>query len=313
MSSMRVRLREIRDLSPTLKKFVFEAPDCGLLPAASAGAHILITVRGPTRTWRNAYSLVSLPGACRSYEIIVRRVAASRGGSAFLHEQARSGDLLDIAGPTNLFPLSSAAKRHLLISGGIGLTPLLSYLPVLRNSGASFELHHVCRPEDHEPFSRLLAPFACDRVTIYNSRAALDLDSILGRQAIGTHLHVCGPRSLMSAATERAKALGWPAASIHTESFGDHTGGAPLTVVAARSGRTLVVRSEQSILEALEEAGIAAPFLCRGGVCGACATTVVAGEPEHRDDFLNESDRCANRVMMVCVSRARTANLVLDI
>jgi ferredoxin-NADP reductase len=314
--ALALRVAAAEPLSPTLKRFVLEPADGGQLPTGSAGAHLLLTIPGPQRAHKNAYSLVTHPDERRRYEVVVRRLADGRGGSVSLHEAVRAGDVLRAAWPVNLFPLTLLARKHLLISGGIGLTPMLSYLSVLRASGTPLELHQICREEDRGAFEMLLAPYAGEDVAVHGREAggaSFDLDRVLRRQRLGTHLYTCGPRPLMEAVTERAHALGWPAGSVHTESFGDHRGGAPFRVTAARSGRTLDVAGDQTILEALEEAGVAAPCLCRGGVCGECMTPVLAGEPEHRDDVLGEDEKRRGRVMMICVSRARTPELVLDI
>ncbi|MBV9750254.1 MAG: oxidoreductase [Acetobacteraceae bacterium] len=307
-----LRVAAAEPLSPTLRRFVLEPAEGGELPTGSAGAHILLTIPGRHRTHRNAYSLITNPEERRRYEVVVRRVAESRGGSVHMHEAVAPGTVLHATWPTNLFPLASTARRHLLISGGIGITPMLSYLSVLHAAGTPYELHQICRAEDRPAFEALLAPFASGTVSIHG-RIGLDLDRVLGRQPLGTHLYTCGPRALMDAVTGHAHALGWPASNVHTESFGDHRGGAPFRVTAARSGRTMDVAGDQTILEALEEAGIAAPCLCRGGVCGECRTPVLRGRPEHRDDVLDDDERRGNKVMMICVSRAQTPELVLDI
>jgi ferredoxin-NADP reductase len=214
------------------------------------------------------------------------------------------------AWPANLFPIDSRAHRYLLISGGIGITPMLSYLPVLAARGVPFELHHLCRADERPAFAELLAPYA--GVHIHSGRAGFDLDAILVRQRLGTHLATCGPRTLMDALFDRARALGWPDSNLHRESFGAD-GGAPLRVTLVRSGRAIEVAADQTILEALEAAGLTPNCLCRGGACGACLTAVLDGEPEHRDDFLDDEERQSGRMMMICVSRARGPALVLDV
>ena len=305
-----LRVVAIEPLNATLKRFVFEHADGGELPTGAPGAHVLLTLPDPVRKHRNTYSLVTQPEQRRRYEIIVRRVPESRGGSHYLHDQVRVGDMMQAAWPANLFPLAATARRHLLISGGIGVTPMLSFLAAGRGP---FELHQFCRVEEAAAFTDLLRPYPCATIHAGVTPTAADLDALLRRQRLGTHLYTCGPRPMMEAVVSRARALGWPQASIHTESFGDHRGGAPIRVRAARSQLTVDVPGDQSILEALEEAGIDAPCLCRGGVCGECLTPIVEGEPEHRDDFLGAAERAQGRVMMICVSRARTAELVLDI
>ena len=308
-----LRVREVEPLGPTLKRFVFEAADGGLLPTSAAGAHIVLTLDGEGRSWRNSYSVVSPPGERRGYEVIVRRVAESRGGSAFLHERVGAGDIMHAAPPHNLFPLQTTARRHVLIGGGIGVTPLLAHMAALRARGARFELHQVCSAAEAPLFERLLAPLGGSDAHVHAGRDALDLTSVLARQPLGTDVYVCGPAALMEAVTGAAGHLGWPANAVHHESFGDHSSGAPFVAVLAKSQLEIEVGPNQSLLEAVEAAGVEAPYLCRGGACGQCMTGVIDGQPDHRDDVLSAEERAGGEVMMICVSRARTPRLVLDL
>lgn len=310
-----LRVVAVETLNDTLLRFTLAHADGGDLPTGAAGAHILLAVRDAHRTHRNAYSLTGHPDDRLCYRIIVRRVADSRGGSAHLHAHVRAGDVLRAGWPANLFPLASLARRHVLIARGIGLTPMLSFAAVLSARRAPFELHQMCRAGDEAAFRALLAPYVeagVARVHV-DPAPAFDLPGLLARQPLGTHLYTCGPRRMMDAVIACARTLGWPRGSLHLESFGDHRGGAPFVVRTARTGLTLRVAGNQTILEALEEAGLAPACLCRGGVCGECRTTVLEGLPDHRDDVLDAAARDGNRDMMICVSRARTPELLIDL
>jgi len=308
-----LRVREIEPLAPTLKRFVLEAADGGALPTGSAGAHLVLTLDGAGRSWKNAYSLTCPPGERRAYELIVRRVEQSRGGSAHMHEAVRTGSVLHAQPPHNLFPLSVTARKHVLIGGGIGVTPLLSHVAALQAWGTPFELHHFCRPEETAVFEALLAGRAGPEVHVHPGLPGEALDAILAPQPLGSQAYVCGPAGLLDAVKATATRLGWPATAVQHESFGDHTGGAPFLAVLARSKIEVQVGETQSLLETIEAAGVEAPYLCRGGACGQCLTKVVDGEPEHRDDFLSAEERASGEMMMICVSRSRTPRLVLDL
>lgn len=310
-ATLTARVAGIDALSPTLKRVRF-APERGRFPTAAPGAHILVTLRGPERVWKNAYSLVTPPEERDSYAIIVRRVDESRGGSHFLHDHLTLGDRVEIGPPASLFPIASLARRHVLIGGGIGLTPFLSFLPVLRARGAAFELHQYCTDDETEVFGRLLAE-AGGSATIHGRSSRRSVADILADQPLGTHVYTCGPERLMAAVEGAALAAGWPTGSIHKESFGGAEGGAPFTVTLARSGRTVPVSESQSLLEALEAAGVEAPCLCRGGACGVCLTGVIDGAIEHRDHVLTEEERAGGQLIATCVSRARSDALVLDL
>jgi ferredoxin-NADP reductase len=303
---MMVRIKGIAILSPSIKCFALE-PVSGQLPVASAGAHVIVSVPGPGRVWKNAYSLVSSPEARDCYEIIVRRVSASRGGSAWLHDHAAIGDILEIGLPQNLFPLDRTAKKHLLLSAGIGITPFLAYLQALPGA---FELHHCAKPEDAEAFAGLLPSSA--NITLHTGRNSLNLPALLAAQKLGTHLYVCGPAEFMDFVLATAQHLGWPATKVHKESFGGATGGAPFIVHLKRSGVTVTVGAEESLLEALEAANVNPPCLCRGGACGECQLPVLEGIPDHHDHVLDPAQRASNRTILTCVSRAKTPELVLD-
>ncbi len=308
---MRARIAAIEALSPAIKRITLAAADGTPLPTASAGAHIMLAIPGPGRVWKNAYSLVSPPDARDRYQIIVRRVEPSRGGSAWLHDHAAAGQEIELAPPINLFPIARRAAKHLLLSAGIGLTPFLSYLPVLRGAGQKFELHHCCRHAEAAAFTALL-PGTGEAITLHSSRNTLDVLHLLARQRLDTHLYVCGPDPFMVAVLGAARDLGWPEAKLHFESFGGATGGAPFTAHLKRSGITVAVAADQSLLEAIEAAGLQPPCLCRGGACGECALPVLGGVPEHRDHVLSPAEHAAGDIMMTCVSRAKTPELVLD-
>jgi ferredoxin-NADP reductase len=307
-----LRVSDIEPLSPTLKRFRLESADGGLLPTSAAGSHIVVHLQGAERSWRNAYTVTSPQGERRAYQIVVRRTETSRGGSVHMHEAVRAGDVLQAAHPHNLFPLIQTGRKHVLIGGGVGVTPLLSHLAALRERGAAHEMHQFVNPNDAEVFERLLAPFAGPHVHIHTGLAT-DLEAVLARQPLGSHVYTCGPSGLMDKVIDTAAHLGWPHGAVHHESFGDHRGGAPFTAVLAKSDRRIEVASDQSLLEALEGAGVDAPYLCRGGACGQCMTRVLDGEPDHRDDVLTAQERASGELIMTCVSRAKTPGLVLDL
>lgn len=301
-------------LSPTLKAFTLIPADGGLVAPSGPGAHLRLFLRDGERVHRNAYSLISNPADRSHHSIIVRRVAGSKGGSAFLHEQVSEGDVIEAGLPANLFPVVRTARRHLMVSGGIGLTPFLAYIAAFEAAGTPWELHHFCRPDERGAFEQLLARYPASKVHFHCDVDLGGLEQALARQPLGTHFYTCGPALLMAAAIELAASLGWPKARLHSESFGGAAeGGEPFIAVLRRSGLEIAVGAETSLLDAIEAAGVEAPCLCRGGACGQCVTEVAEGEPEHRDHFLDAEERASGRLIMTCVSRARTARLVLEL
>jgi ferredoxin-NADP reductase len=312
---LRLRVRDIEPLSPSLKRFRLAAVDGGALPIAPPGSHLLLTLVGPQRRWLNAYSLTGPTDRAAPYEIIVRRVERSRGGSGFLHGEIGLDAVIEAGMPANLFPIVATARKHLLIGGGVGITPFLSYLPALGAAGQAVEMHHFCRADEATLYERLLAVAGASSVYLHVSPTArtIDIAAILRRQPLGTHLYLCGPDGLMDAVRAEADALGWPGTKLHLESFGAGGVGRPFRVILQRSGVEIEVAGDQSVLDAVEAMGFAPPCLCRGGACGECLTRVVAGIPEHRDSFLSAAERESNEAMMICVSRAEGTRLVLDL
>jgi len=307
---LELRVQVVEQLAPTLKRIVLEHVDGGLLPTSQPGAHLTLLLPSKKRSYRNSYSIVSSPDERSHYEIIVRRTVDSRGGSAFIHVGLKQNDVLTSAIPNSQFPLQNLARKHLLISGGIGITPLLSFLPVLRRRQEWLELHHFSARAEAAVFETLLEPFGGHDVHVHIGRSAISLTELLARQPLGTHVYCCGPKQLMDSVHDTALALGWPPVRINLESFGVF-GGDRFYVRLSLSGREIAVGEHESMLEAIENAGLQVPSLCRGGACGECLTTVVDGVPDHRDHFLTAEEKAGGRVVMPCVSRARTPYLTL--
>ncbi len=310
-----MRVADVELLSPSLKRFRLIRVDGGLPVPMGAGAHLQVSMHDGERVYKNMYSLVSAPGERRHYEIVVRRVVDSRGGSAFMHDAVSVGTLLDVSVPRNLFAIDRTARKHLLIAGGIGITPFLSYLAELTRIGAAHELHFCSREEEVRCFDEWIE--GRDTVAIYTEAPGkqLDFDELLSTQPVGTHLYVCGPAPMMDAVLDIAESKGWPPSSLHSERFGAGIVGAgqPFTARLDRTGVEIHVPANTSLLDAIEAAGIEAPCLCRGGACGQCRTTVLEGAVDHRDHFLSASEKAAGKQIMLCVSRARNDRIVLDL
>jgi ferredoxin-NADP reductase len=310
-----VRVVAVEAMAPGVKRFTLAPEAGGKLPGFSSGSHIRLALPIDGRMVRNAYSLIGASGECTSYQIAVRRLEDSRGGSIFMHAAVAEGHTIVIDPPANLFPLVATARKHLLLAGGIGITPFLSHLVDLQRIQARFELHFGIRSHAEGAFAADLAASLPDHVILYADDLGERIDPmvLLANQKLGTHVYVCGPPGMIEAITAAAAVLGWPPRYVHVERFAAAQPGRPFTAELARSGRTVAVPAERSLLEMLEEAGCAPPSLCRGGACGFCETGVLEGEVEHRDFFLSAEVKAGNRKIMACVSRARHDRLVLDL
>ncbi len=315
--TLAVEITAIEQVTPLIKHFKLAALGGAALPAFSGGSHIIVVMRGAARIHRNPYSLLSSPHQLDAYEIGVRRMEESRGGSHFMHDQVKVGSRLEIAHPVNLFPLDKIARKHVLIAGGIGVTPFLAQLEDLHDGQVPYELHYSVRSPEHAAFLRSLRSREGDKVRMYydSESQAIDFDGLLSNQPLGTHVYVCGPAGLINRVTTTAKSCGWPDSHIHWEQFSAPPMGDAFEVFLARTNLTVHVPPDQSLLESIEAAGVEVPYLCRGGVCGFCQTRVLEldGELLHNDHFLSDADRAAAKSIMPCVSRARCKTLVLDL
>ncbi|MFY1054422.1 PDR/VanB family oxidoreductase [Ectopseudomonas khazarica] len=314
MSAMlEVQVTAVRQLTPVVREFTFAALD-GSLPGFSCGSHVQVVLPTEGRTLRNAYSLLSDPRDRGTYRIAVRLQDDSRGGSRYLHERVRVGDRLQIGVPSNLFALYSQARHHILVAGGIGITPFMAYLSELQAQGASFELHYAYRSGLTDAYASELRERLGERFRGYDAAAGqrLHCAELFSGKPLGSHLYVCGPQRLLDELKALAECHGWSAGRLHWEAFAAPEPGEPFTVELARSGQRLQVAGDHSLLEALEAAGVEVPNLCRGGVCGQCTTRYLSGAVEHRDHYLDEQQRSA--ALMPCVSRGGcSGTLLLDL
>ncbi len=288
------------------------APGASLLPW-TPGAHIDLHL--PTGTVRQ-YSLCGDPTDRHGYDLAVLREPQGRGGSAFIHDQLQAGDSLTVSSPRNNFTLAPAA-RYLFIAGGIGITPILPMINDAERRGIPWSLHYGTRTAAGMAFTETLTAHG-NRVhlTTEDTSGILDLDRILTASTPDTLVYACGPEGMLQALESLADHL--PPGAVHTERFraaADTESASPseLTVHCAKTGIDVKVEPDRSILESLERAGIAVDSSCRDGICGTCETIVLDGIPDHRDSVLSTAERHAGNRMLICVSRAVTGHLTLDI
>ena len=289
------------------------------LPSFTAGAHIDVHLPGGIV---RQYSLCNAPAETHRYVIAVLRDTGSRGGSSAVHELLHQGSTLDISAPRNLFPLEPHAPHHLLLAGGIGITPLLAMAEQLAESGQSFSLHHCNRSRVRTAFLQRLrqARYATQVHHHFDDESGLapfDITTLLQSAPSGTHLYVCGPQGFMDAVLQAGRAAGWPEARLHREYFGASPAASAddgsFELEIASTGKVIQVQPAQTALAALLAAGIDIPMSCEQGVCGTCLTRIRSGTPDHRDHYLLPEEQAANDQFLPCCSRARTPRLVLDL
>jgi len=315
-----LKLRVISEASVTADIKLIELESVSdALPGYQPGAHIQIDIPGGET--RN-YSLINLdPGVetqipPTNYKLGVLLEEQSTGGSSYIHG-LKVGDEITCELPKNDFPFGTD-NNPLLIAGGIGVTPIASMVSALVRNDSMFEFHYAGRTSSSVAFMPELQNVAGDRLIPHfdDQESALDLVKLFDGVDISRHVYVCGPKGMIEATKQAAEQAGMPAKQIHFELF---TNDATLAsddsfeVEISSSGEVYNIPAGRTIIEVLEEEGVDVMYDCQRGDCGICQTSVIAGTPDHRDVVLSESEKASGDVMQICVSRAKSKRLVLEI
>ncbi|WP_217552413.1 PDR/VanB family oxidoreductase [Streptomyces sp. GbtcB6] len=281
-----------------------------------SGAHVDVT--GPTGITR-PYSLCGPPDDPGAYTIAVKREENSRGGSHALYDKTEPGTELTVGAPRQLFGLAPDAAEHHLVAAGIGITPLLAMAYELHGGGAEFTLHYVARSRAEAAFAALLEESAfAGRVVRHFGLGRQSAGAALAAQLTGlpadAHVYTCGPQDFMTYVREVA-ARSVPEERIHSELFqaGEPSDAGGAFEVELDTGEIYTVPPGRSIAEVLEDNGVPLETSCREGICGTCVLRVVEGEPDHRDHCLTAKEKAAGDQIAACVSRAKSARLVVEL
>lgn len=323
--SLQLKVRDAQLLNPQIRMLHLVAPEGGALPGFSPGAHIQVGVQLPDgRSDTRHYSLIELDAtACaapQTYCIAVRREDPGRGGSRWMHEAVQVGDVLQVTAPRNDFAMQAAeGECTVLVAGGIGVTPLMSMAAQCCAEGRSVRMHYAGRSRALMAFLPELQAMLGDGLRVHvddEAGAPLDVVALMDACADSDRLHVCGPQVMLDAILAEAARRGWAPERVRFELFAApqaQAGDAAFEVVLTSSGQRLMVGPTQTLLEVLEAAGCDPMFDCRRGECGVCAVPVVSGDIDHRDHVLTPREKEAGNVIQTCVSRCKSATLVLDI
>ncbi|WP_018331333.1 PDR/VanB family oxidoreductase [Actinomycetospora chiangmaiensis] len=280
------------------------------LPGWSAGAHVDVVLNAATV---RQYSLCGDPADAGRWRLGVLRDAGGRGGSVALHDEVDVGSVLEVGDPRNNFALPDA-PAHLLLGGGIGITPLLPMARELAAAGVPHRLLHATRSAARSPFAAEVAALG-GQAHHDDADGLLDVAGLLAGLAPGTAVSCCGPEGLLAAAEAACPAH----VTLHVERFAprevetDAAADGPFEVLLRSTGAVVQVAEGQSVLDAVSRAGADVPSSCREGTCASCETEVLEGLVDHRDSILSDEERTAGTSMFLCVSRARSARLVLDL
>lgn len=293
--------------SRDIRTITLADPSGRALPAYVPGSHLVVHAGAST----NAYSLTGDGAHPSQYSISVLRLPGGKGGSRWLHDELEVGATVTVGLPRSAFAPIARARKHLLIAGGIGITPMVSHLRAAVRWRRDVQLLYVFRDSSAAHLDDVTR-LAGRRAELFTDRASFTdrLGQALRAQPVGTHLYVCGPSSMIDAVVGAAVDAGWPESRVHFERFGVDAldPGDPFRVELTASGRTVDVPAGTSMLEALEDEGIAVPNLCRQGVCGECRIPLAGGTPVHRDLYLSTEEKDAGDAIMPCVSRATAAS-----
>ena len=314
--TLRVAQRRIVAHDQDVVALTLAAADGKPLPRWFPGAHVDIHL--PSGRVRQ-YSLCGDPESRDSYRIAVRRIADGGGGSIEVHDGLTVGATVTTGGPRNAFPLSipgygSPTQRFRFIAGGIGITPILSMLRRAQQLGVDWSMIYVGRSAESLPFVDEVSAFGeAVEIRTDDVHGLPTADDLLGECPDGTAVYACGPAPMLTAI--RARLAGRDDVELHFERFAAPpvVDGEEFSVCIASTGTTVDVGAEETLLSALQRAGVAAPYSCQQGFCGTCRTQVLSGDVEHRDTLLTEPERAAG-MMLTCVSRAHTGErLTLDL
>lgn len=315
---LKARVHEIRQEADGVVSVELRGLPDGALPPFTPGAHIDLHLPIGIRS----YSLTNAPTERHRYVVAVGLPANSRGGSAYVHRDLKTGADIEISAPRNMFPLVDGDGPVALIAGGIGITPIRCMFNALREAGREVTLLYSARSRQNAAFADELARQPGVRLHFDDEAGGPpDLDRLLADAAPATHFYCCGPAPMLAAYEQAGARQSIAADHIHLERFSPaqdapaalQDGDGAFTVELANSGMTVDVAPGQSLLQALLDAGADAPYSCREGICGACETTVLEGTPEHRCSVLSDAEKAAGKTMMICVSRCAGQRLVLDL
>lgn len=312
---------DVESVTPLIRTVRLARPHQEPLPSWEPGAHLKVRIGDNDE---RSYSLVNTaadPGACthpKSYRLGIRLETPSQGGSVYMHG-LKVGDTVSVTPPANNFPLEPSGKPVVLVAGGVGVTPIVSMAAALQAAEHPYRFYYAGRARDQLAFLPEIEALAGSNLTVHTDDAAqafFDLAGLMGSLSGDEPLYCCGPLPMIEGAIATAKALGWAPGRLHFEIFtaaAPQAGDQAFEVVLNSTGESFTVPPGKSVLDALIEAGKDPLYDCKRGDCGICQVAVIEGTPDHRDFILSDSEKSSGKLMQICVSRAKTPRLVLDL
>jgi len=301
----KVRVRDVRKEADGILGLTLEDAKGRSLPKWSAGAHVELCVGAYDRKY-------SLCGSADSatYDLAILLEDGGRGGSRHIHDVVAPGMELRLRGPHNLFRLEETAPHHVLIAGGIGITPIIAMADRLQAIGKDYTIHYCGRSRAAMAHLARLEKDHAGRVSVYakDEGQRADLPGIVAALPPGGQIYACGPERMICALEELTAHD--PQATLHVEYFTPASAGldpdleTAFEIELTDSDLTLQVAADQTVLDAILAAGIDIACDCREGLCGSCEVAVLEGDVDHRDRVLSKSERAQTTRMMTCCSRS---------
>ncbi|MFC7615465.1 flavin reductase family protein [Actinokineospora soli] len=207
------------------------------------------------------------------------------------------------------------APAYVFVAGGIGITPLLPMIRHVRSRPRPWHLVYLGRNPRTMAFLPAMHALDPRDVTIRFSDhdGITDLTDVIATAPRGAAVYSCGPESLLTDLSRLVATR--PDLTLHVERFAattPTTPGAACDLELRRTGAVVHVPPDRTLLEVVRTVRPDVPAHCKQGVCGSCRVTVLTGQPDHRDTLLTDHERAAG-AMLLCVSRARTGSLTLDL
>ena len=271
---------------------------------AFVGAHAKIKL--PNGLIRK-YSITGVAGEKNrlgnGFELGISLDENSRGGSKYIHENLKEGDMIQV---DKLTPTINPpqASTHIFIAGGIGITAFLSLAEAMKKINFSVLIHYGVRSRDDIPFKERLDKLgSCVKYYVGAEGDRVDIPGIIGSLPWNSHLYVCGPDRMMRAAQESVTKHCIPPSEVHFEAFAADITGDPFEAkVANRDNKVVKVGAEETLLEVLrKEFGDDVGSSCEVGNCATCKVQLKCGKVDHRGTALDEGQKKTS--MLSCVSR----------
>jgi ferredoxin-NADP reductase len=280
----------------------FTAPGGGALPPWQPGCHLDFHLDSGRR---RQYSLCGDPADREVYQVAVRAMPEGAGGSLEMHALA-VGESVTVRGPRNAFLLVPEGAA-LFIAGGIGITPILPMVRMAQVAAMDWHLLYVGKDRASMPFLDEVLRWGSCRVTVRtdDELGAPTAANLLAHATDGAAVYCCGPGPMIDAVRAGLKAS--PATALHYERFTAPpiVNGTEFAVELARSGQTLTVPADKSVLEVVKAVQPGVGYSCQQGFCGTCKVRVLAGQPV--------GPGAEDDAMLICVTRTHGDRLVLDL